>query len=431
MFGHATILRVGDLRNRLRWLVASAIALTITLACAHSSAAPVSVTVLDDTPDHTVVALELLHYGADLVTVQGQAMSAVRLAGEPRLKVKGAPSLPTVSRSVMIDAQSRVELSIIDTTHHDVTDVDIAPSKGILYRNVLPSSVPYTLGPAYQQDAFFPASPAKLGQPYVMRDVRGAAITFQPFQYNPVSRVLRVYDRIVVKVAKVPGAPHNPLVVAPTGTSLAFHNLSAGHFLNHGTKAAYAPLDEDGDLLIIVDDAWLSNVQPLVAHKNSIGIDTTAVGVSQVGNNASSIKSYIQNAYQSGNLAFVLLVGDVSQVATPYAQGGAADPTYAKVAGSDGYPDILVGRFSAETAAHVDTQVQRTIDYEVNNATQQPWFKKGVGIGSNEGPGDDGEYDYQHIVQAVFLDYPKVKGVAEQLKNDFGFYIKDGLKSPF
>ena len=41
------------------------------------------------------------------------------------------------------------------------------------------------------------------------------------------------------------------------------------------------------------------------------------------------------------------------------------------------------------------------------------------------------KYDYQHIIQAVFLDYPKVKAVAEQLKNDFSFYIKDGLKSPF
>ena len=32
-----------------------------------------------------------------------------------------------------------------------------------------------------------------------------------------------------------------------------------------------------------------------------------------------------------------------------------------RLAGSDDYPDIIVGRFSAQTAAHVDTQVERTI----------------------------------------------------------------------
>ena len=79
----------------------------------------------------------------------------------------------------------------------------------------------------------------------------------------------------------------------------------------------------------------------------------------------------------------MLLVGDAEQVATPYAWGDPSDPSYAKLAGLDDYPDIMVGRFSAETAAQVDTQVQRTIEYESMPATQQEWFWRGAGIGSN------------------------------------------------
>jgi hypothetical protein len=56
---------------------------------------------------------------------------------------------------------------------------------------------------------------------------------------------------------------------------------------------------------------------------------------------------------------------------------------YAKLAGSDDYPDILVGRFSARMVPHVETQAQRTIAYEVNQATQQDWFWRGAGIGSD------------------------------------------------
>ncbi|GAG31482.1 unnamed protein product, partial [marine sediment metagenome] len=116
------------------------------------------------------------------------------------------------------------------------------------------------------------------------------------------------------------------------------------------------------------------------------------------GNNCTSIKNYIQGVYDSAtDLAFVLLVGDYTQVATCTASDGASDPTYSKLAGGDDYPDIMVGRFSAETEADVNTQVERTIEYETTPATTQDWFWRGTGIGSAGGPGDDGEYDWEHI----------------------------------
>ena len=34
------------------------------------------------------------------------------------------------------------------------------------------------------------------------------------------------------------------------------------------------PLDEQGDMLIIAHDEWLDNVQPLVEHRNLVGIPT-------------------------------------------------------------------------------------------------------------------------------------------------------------
>ncbi len=71
------------------------------------------------------------------------------------------------------------------------------------------------------------------------------------------------------------------------------------------------------------------------------------------------------------------------------------------MAGADDYPDIVVGRFSAESAADVDTQVQRTIAYETLPATGEAWFDRGAGIASNQGPGDDGEYDNQHLDNAI------------------------------
>ncbi len=380
------------------WLVTLALTVAWLLTATVAGAvAPVTVTVIEDTADHTVIHYQLGHYDLVPVSVGGQPYTQVELGQESPLMTAGAPALPTVSRSIIIGDDAAVAPHVLAESFYDIPNVDVAPSKGILYRSVDPASVPYSFGPSYQTDELFPSTIIELGEPHILRDLRGVVVTVHPFQYNPVQRKLRVVDSVTIEVAKVGIGTVNVLSQVPTGTSLAFHQLNQHHFINHGVQGRYAPLFEDGDMLIIAHDAWLPNVQPLVDHKNSIGIHTTAVGVSSIGNNAGAIKSHLQSAYDNGNLAFVLLVGDAAQVATPYASGGASDPSYAKLAGGDSYPDVLVGRFSAETAAHVDTQVQRTIDYEQGQATEQPWFKKGVGIGSTEGPGDDNELDFQHI----------------------------------
>ncbi|MBM3324984.1 MAG: hypothetical protein FJY66_04885, partial [Calditrichaeota bacterium] len=76
---------------------------------------------------------------------------------------------------------------------------------------------------------------------------------------------------------------------------------------------------------------------------------------------------------------------------------GSSDPTYSKVAGGDDYPDLFVGRFSAETVAHVQTQVGRTVEYERDAQAGAAWYHQGTGVASAEGPGHGGEYDYQHM----------------------------------
>jgi gingipain R len=170
---------------------------------------------------------------------------------------------------------------------------------------------------------------------------------------------------------------------SPSEDNLTSHQAHRSRFADADRNPGGRQIDEDGDLLIIAFDPWIPNVEPLAVHKSSVGINTTIVGVSAIGSDPETIRSYIQSVYETSDLAFVLLVGDVDHVPTFYAMDGPSDPSYAKVAGGDDYPDILVGRFSASTAAHVDTQVLRTIDYEANCATEQEWFWRGAGIGSD------------------------------------------------
>jgi gingipain R len=364
-----------------------------------ATADPVEVEVLRSDGDGITLEFRVNEFFLDPVDVGGAVASLVFVGDEATILAAGEPELPRVARSVAIPRDRRMALRVLDAEHEELCEVDIAPSKGNLYRTADPSNVPFEWGAAYDRDALYPEQLVEIGEPYILRDVRGLTVALHPARYNPKTRCLRVYRRVVVELTP-DGPDHvNILAASQRRPSAAFEQIYRHHFVNRAPNLPqpYPPVTEQGSMLVICHDAWLPNMQTFAAHKSAIGIPTTLVGVSSIGNSPTSIKGYIQSAYSTTNLAFVLLVGDAAQVATPTSSGGSSDPSYSKLAGNDDYPDVLVGRFSAQTAADVDTQVQRTIEYETLPATTQDWFRKGVGIGSDEGPGDDGEMDDEHI----------------------------------
>jgi hypothetical protein len=361
------------------------------------AAEAVTLRVLEDTQERIVVEYELGGFTDQSIEIDGSQYAQIALGTESLMKVKGAPELPNVCRSFIIPADAKMEALVLAGDYYEITDIDVVPSKGFIKRNVNPKDVPYTFGEVYAIDAHYPPKLVDVRKAYIMRDFRGLVVELNAFQYNPVARTLRVHTSVTVALVNTGPGQVNVLPQRERELSLSFDSIYEHHFVNYERSSRYVPLDEAGDLLVIYHDPWQSNIQPLVDHRNAYGINTTAVAVSTIGNNAPSIKNYIQGLYDSGDLAFVLLVGDGAEVATPYASGGSSDPSYSLLAGGDNYPDILVGRFSAQTPAQVDTQVERTIEYDLMPATQQAWFKRGTGIASNQGPGDDGEYDNEHV----------------------------------
>jgi hypothetical protein len=373
----------------------------VAAAQAHEIQPAVDVTVLENAPDRVILQYTFGPYSSDIVSINGTDYTRIRLGHESQIIRAGAPDLPNVCRSIIIPNDAAMEVEVISASSYEIKDILIAPSKGSIPRDVDPAKVPFTFGQEYETDADYPGAAVTLGQPYVLRDYRGVVVQVNPFQYNPVTRSLRVYTDMTIQVYAAGSGAVNvlPTPAHPRALSRAFHEIYRHQFLNYDGPR-YDPLDEEGELLIICHDAWMPNVQPLVDHKNAVGLTTTMVGVSTIGNNHVAIKNHIQSVYQSTDLAFVLLVGDIAQVDSPTAvsgYNGASDPSYAKLVGNDSYPEIIVGRFSAETPGQVDTQVERTITYELMPATTQEWFWKGTGVASNLGIGDDGEYDNEHI----------------------------------
>ena len=360
----------------------------------------IEITVKEATVARTVVEFDIAAYTGREVSIDGKTYYDISIPDEGVITIKGEPSLPKICRSIIIPDDAHMRINVLDSQYQDFASIPVAPSKGHIKRTENPEDIPYEFGEIYNADKWYPSKLADIREPYILRDLRGTVIEIYPFQYNPQSQTLRIYTSLTVEVvADGPGLANVFDRQKPFSTvDPSFESIYKEHFINYNQGTLlYIPVRETGGMLIISYDSFSDEMQPLVEWKRQKGIKTTLVNVSSIGNNATSIGNFIQAFYDSTNLAWVLLVGDAAQVATPYASGGAADPTYAKVVGNDYYPDIFIGRFSAENANQVITQVERTINYEKYPQGGADWYHTATGIASDLGPGHYGEYDYQHM----------------------------------
>ncbi len=345
---------------------------------------------------------ELLDNGKTRVSFPG---------GVPILE-RGAPEMSRMARSIIIPDLANMELSVISTDFIDIPLDNVEPSKGNLTRDIDPSTVPYTFGKAYERNEFYPKDIVFLRDPYILRSLRGQTIVFQPIQYNPIERMLRVHTHIEISIQENGQSQINALTRRPfNGGSREFENMYKEHFLNYNTDERYDVLGEQGPMLVISYGDFMDEMQTFVDWKNYKGIPTEMVDIADVGD-VDDMAQLIEDEFYENGIAFVLLVGDIDQIETIRRSNGAgsnspSDNSLTFVAGSDFYPDLIIGRFSAETGDHVQTMIDRTIAYEMNPDPSADWYKKGCGFASSQGPGDDGEDDDEHLnnIRELLLDY--------------------------
>ena len=128
-------------------------------------------------------------------------MYLIKLDDGASLLLEGSPDVHKYSRSIIIPDQAKMEVKVISSEFVEYRDVLVAPSKGNLSRLIDPKDVSYTFGDVYQNNEFFPGEIVGLENPYILRDLRGQTVVFNPIQYNPVQKILRVYQRILVEVS--------------------------------------------------------------------------------------------------------------------------------------------------------------------------------------------------------------------------------------
>jgi hypothetical protein len=354
-------------------------------------AGSVEVAVLESNSRLTRIDYEIGEFSTQKVLIEGIWYNRILLGTEPNIMEKGMPDLPFVCRSIIIPAGAKMEVRVLESRFVE-RQMAVAPSRGLISRDLNPSDVPFVLPKEYNLDEFYPADLAELGSPYILRDFRGITVRVYPFQYNPRTQTLRVYTHLVLEVRNAGSDSENVKVRGLGRCDPYFSDIYRNHFLNFADYK-YDAVSEQGRMIVISYGDFMNTAQMYADWKKQKGIPTDLFDVATVGTTPEAIREFIRAEYLSEQgLTFVQLVGDYEHIPSflidrDFCDGMAtSDASYALLEGDDSYPEIFVGRFSAADVPDVRTQVLRTVWYERDIADGE-WLHKATGLASAWGEG--------------------------------------------
>lgn len=361
----------------------------------------------------------------------------------------GRPELPVITKLVEAPLCDSVIVTVSGSRYRDYEASDIGLAADLYpVQRAYPKS---HTGPVvfdkdesvYAADTFYSLPLASVMKAGVLRDVNLACLSVAPVAYNPVTRQVRIYSSIDVDITFVNAdMPATREMKSRYGSPLF---KAAGHSVINPTHACRSELETAPVKYLIVAHSMFNgneDLQAFVNWKRRIGylVEVAYTGDPGVGITKASIKNFIKSRYTEATAddpapSFLLLVGDVEQIPSQNVTEGwesyVTDSYYANWT-DDYLPDCYYGRFSAQNAAQLAPQIEKTLMYEQYTMPDPSYLGKACLIA-----GTDDSYSPTHAngqiryisdnyintvngYSEVFTHYYNCSGEAASIRSEIG-----------
>jgi len=348
--------------------------------------------------DAVSLVYSVTNFSIDPVVIDGQSLKRVNLPGVFLFNDAGKPDLPGTGRYIAIPQGSTPHVRIVDAQVETVQGVDLAwapeipleTQKEMVFRKD---------ELVYNTNAFYPASPVTISGVDQIRGTDVVMVGVTPFQYNPVTKELKIYKNIKIDLTFEGGSGTfgNDAFRSPYWDPIMADNIlnfSSLPVVNYPARMAEQlntrkPSSDECEYIIISPTGpdFLAWADTLANWRNQQGILTKVFTLTDVGGNTeSAIQSFIDNAYNNWTIkpAACLLLGDYGTDATkniishlyPHDAGYpnfASDNYYADVTG-DEMPDVVFARIAANDASQLNIMVGRIMDFERARPTDTGYY---------------------------------------------------------
>ncbi len=298
----------------------------------------------------------------------------------------GKAELPVIGQLVAIPAGAAVNVQVLSDEHSTLPGYWVYPAQKP-QANQGGAAPPFAMDQDfYRQDVFYPQAYVTVSAPQTMRGMTVVRLAISPLQFNPARRELRVTKYMRIRLTFIGGRMPSD---GQASADRAFQNVCQGLVLNCSATETFPaltnryPSDAIGaDYLIISAPDYVSTANTLAEWKNRRGIKTVVKTTNETGTTTTTIKSYIQTAYNawSPKPSYVLFLGDADAIPVfyktvhpnagidyPSGHKTGTDLYYATMDGDDDrLPDLNLGRISASSLAEANHIVSKIIAYETN-----------------------------------------------------------------
>lgn len=291
----------------------------------------------------------------------------------------GSPELPVKSELIEIPFNASVKITLTNVKMKEYSLDELGLIHPVFpFQPPVPKTgqaVPFVYNDAaYKVNSFGTSQPVSVEVLGIMRGVRIGRLDISPVQYNPASRTIRVYESMDVEISFENADIAKTLAQKHTYANFLFNPVY--HSLINYKTEENAGRDANSTYpikyVIISDRMFEAQLQPLIEWKIRKGFTVVEAYTDEpnVGTTSSQIKSFLQDMYDNATPddpapSYVLFVGDIAQVPTftGNAAGHVTDLYYCEYTG-DYFPEVYYGRFSAQTTAQLQPQIDKTLMYE-------------------------------------------------------------------
>ncbi len=292
----------------------------------------------------------------------------------------GEPQLPVKRTIIAVPLGAEVSAEITESWIEQFSLSDwgitnpVIPAQPSLSKSQLQEDVPFAYdADAYGSSARSPQPVVKLEELGIMRGQRLFVLELAPVQYTPATGQLSIYSHLEVEVVFSNADLAATDELRARTFSPYFESLYQSQLFN------YRPLNDRDDLtrypikyVIVADPMFEAQLAPFIEWKTQQGYNviTGYIGTDFFFSTA-SISAWIQDIWDAATPedpapSFVLFVGDDSEVPAFSGNTGGhiTDLHYVTLEGGDYMPEIYYGRFSAQTPAQLQPQIDKTLEYE-------------------------------------------------------------------
>ncbi|GEM_PF-2471304 len=293
----------------------------------------------------------------------------------------GAPALPMRNDIIAVPSGVNVTVDVAESEFIEVSGYYVHPAlEPARDTEGVPDPEFKRDEKIYRTDAFFPAKVADVVSVQTMRGMPMATIQVRPVQFNPVTKKLRVYSKIVYRINY-------------NGKSVEFIQRSDNktpysNFILNKESVSVKRSDsraDDGskDYIIVTIDKFMSAARKLAVWKSQLGYSVDIV--SKGSWTSDEVMEAIHSRYNqwSTKPGYFVIIGDNEHVPGQDLQIDgetyASDLYYACMDGAGDYtPDMAHGRISVKNPEQANTVVDKIVNYEKNPVSDASFYQNGV-----------------------------------------------------